>query len=188
MRKVVKEQVESLGAKFVEVDVDEDAQTAGGYAKEVSEEYKQKQAREAIATHVAKADVVHHHRAHPRQARADPRHREMVEAHERRLGHRRPRRRAGRQLRAHRARPDGRRTTASPSSARRNLPSDARRARQPDVVAQHGEAASSTSRKDGTLKLDSSDEIVRGCSITHERRDRRCASSGGAVGAVAPND
>lgn len=57
VRKVVKEQVESLGAKFVEVASDEDAQTAGGYAKEVSEEYKKKQA-EAIARHVAKADAV----------------------------------------------------------------------------------------------------------------------------------
>jgi threonine dehydrogenase-like Zn-dependent dehydrogenase len=34
VRKVVKEQVESLGAKFVEVESAEDAQTAGGYAKE----------------------------------------------------------------------------------------------------------------------------------------------------------
>jgi NAD(P) transhydrogenase subunit alpha len=57
VRKVVKEQVESLGAKFVEVDSDEDAQTAGGYAKEVSEEYKKKQA-EALARHAAKADVI----------------------------------------------------------------------------------------------------------------------------------
>jgi len=57
VRKVVKEQVESLGAKFVEVDSTEDAQTAGGYAKEVSDEYKKKQA-EAIARHAAKADVI----------------------------------------------------------------------------------------------------------------------------------
>ncbi|MBP9111327.1 MAG: Re/Si-specific NAD(P)(+) transhydrogenase subunit alpha [Polyangiaceae bacterium] len=57
VRKVVKEQVESLGAKFVEVESDEDGQTTGGYAKEVSEAYKQKQA-EALARHVAKADVV----------------------------------------------------------------------------------------------------------------------------------
>jgi len=57
VRKVVKEQVESLGAKFVEVDSQEDAQTAGGYAKEVSEEYKKKQS-ELIAAHVARADVV----------------------------------------------------------------------------------------------------------------------------------
>jgi NAD(P) transhydrogenase subunit alpha len=57
VRKVVKEQVESLGAKFVVVESAEDAQTAGGYAKEASEEYKKKQA-EAIARHVKTADVV----------------------------------------------------------------------------------------------------------------------------------
>ena len=56
VRKVVKEQVESLGAKFVVVESEEDAQTAGGYAKEASEGYKQKQA-EAIARHVKTADV-----------------------------------------------------------------------------------------------------------------------------------
>jgi NAD(P) transhydrogenase subunit alpha len=56
VRKVVKEQVESLGAKFVEVEA-EDAQTAGGYAKELGEEAKKKQA-EALARHVAKSDVV----------------------------------------------------------------------------------------------------------------------------------
>ncbi|HEY8041375.1 MAG TPA: Re/Si-specific NAD(P)(+) transhydrogenase subunit alpha [Polyangiaceae bacterium] len=57
VRKAVKEQVESLGAKFVEVDAAEDAQTAGGYAKETSEEYKRKQA-DALARHVKGADVV----------------------------------------------------------------------------------------------------------------------------------
>jgi NAD(P) transhydrogenase subunit alpha len=57
VRKVVKEQVESLGAKFVIVESEEDAQTAGGYAKESSEAYKAKQA-EAIAKHVKTADVV----------------------------------------------------------------------------------------------------------------------------------
>ena len=56
VRKAVKEQVESLGAKFVEVEA-EDAATAGGYAKELTEDAKRKQA-EAIAKHVAKADVV----------------------------------------------------------------------------------------------------------------------------------
>jgi NAD(P) transhydrogenase subunit alpha len=56
VRRVVKEQVESLGAKFVEVEA-EDAAGAGGYAKELSEASKRKQA-EAIAAHAAKADVV----------------------------------------------------------------------------------------------------------------------------------
>ena len=57
VRRVAKEQVESLGARFVEVDGDEDAQTAGGYAREVSEAYKSRQA-EVLAAHVAKADAV----------------------------------------------------------------------------------------------------------------------------------
>lgn len=44
VRPVVKEQVESLGAKFIEVESDTDEGTGeGGYAKEVSEEYKKKQ-------------------------------------------------------------------------------------------------------------------------------------------------
>ena len=57
VRKIVKEQVESLGAKFVEVESAEDAQTASGYAKESSDEYKKKQA-ETLHKHVAKSDVV----------------------------------------------------------------------------------------------------------------------------------
>src|ERR1017187_110063 len=57
VRKVVKEQVESLGAKFVEVEA-EDAQTAGGYAKEQSEEAKKKSEAKPLARHVAKSDVV----------------------------------------------------------------------------------------------------------------------------------
>ncbi|MBZ4415647.1 Re/Si-specific NAD(P)(+) transhydrogenase subunit alpha [Myxococcus sp. RHSTA-1-4] len=56
VRKVVKEQVESLGARFVNIEI-EDAAGSGGYAKELSEEAKKKQA-EALAVHVAKSDAV----------------------------------------------------------------------------------------------------------------------------------
>ena len=56
VRKVVKEQVESLGAKFIEVPSDEDGAGSGGYAKEVSEEYKRKQAA-LITHHLSRADV-----------------------------------------------------------------------------------------------------------------------------------
>ncbi|WP_254627643.1 Re/Si-specific NAD(P)(+) transhydrogenase subunit alpha [Myxococcus sp. CA040A] len=56
VRKVVKEQVESLGARFVNIDI-ADAAGSGGYAKELGEEAKRKQA-EVLATHVAKSDVV----------------------------------------------------------------------------------------------------------------------------------
>ncbi len=57
VRKVAKEQVESLGASFVEVDNEEDAETSGGYAKETSKEYQKKQA-DKIHESLKKADVV----------------------------------------------------------------------------------------------------------------------------------
>src|ERR1700710_1054539 len=59
VRPATKEQVESLGAKFLAVEDDEfkNAQTAGGYAKEMSKEYQAKQA-ELVSTHIAKQDIV----------------------------------------------------------------------------------------------------------------------------------
>ena len=43
MRSASKEQVESLGGKFLTVDGAEDMETSGGYAKEATEDYKKKQ-------------------------------------------------------------------------------------------------------------------------------------------------
>jgi proton-translocating NAD(P)+ transhydrogenase subunit alpha len=59
VRPATKEQVESLGAKFLAVEDEEfkNAQTAGGYAKEMSKEYQAKQA-ELIAEHIKKQDIV----------------------------------------------------------------------------------------------------------------------------------
>ncbi|HKJ33929.1 MAG TPA: Re/Si-specific NAD(P)(+) transhydrogenase subunit alpha [Balneolales bacterium] len=58
VRPAVKEQVESLGAKFVEVELEEqETETKGGYAKELSKESQQKQ-REAVHQHAKKADIV----------------------------------------------------------------------------------------------------------------------------------
>jgi len=59
VRPATKEQVESLGAKFVAVEDDEfkQAETAGGYAKEMSAEYQKKQA-ELVKGHIAKQDIV----------------------------------------------------------------------------------------------------------------------------------
>jgi NAD(P) transhydrogenase subunit alpha len=55
----VKEQVESLGAKFIAVEDEEfkQAETAGGYAKEMSKEYQAKQAA-LTAEHIKKQDIV----------------------------------------------------------------------------------------------------------------------------------
>ena len=56
-RPAAKEEVMSLGAKFIEVEGAADASKAGGYAVEQTEEYKQKQARK-IFDAVVKADIV----------------------------------------------------------------------------------------------------------------------------------
>ncbi len=57
VRAAVKEEVNSLGAKFVEVEGAIDDSAAGGYAVEQTEDFKKKQ-QEAINDHAAKADVV----------------------------------------------------------------------------------------------------------------------------------
>lgn len=56
-RSAVKEEVKSLGAKFVEVEGAKDEASAGGYAVEQSEEFKQKQ-RQVIHDHASKSDVI----------------------------------------------------------------------------------------------------------------------------------
>ena len=59
VRPAAKEQVASLGAKFIAVEDEEfkAAETAGGYAKQMSAEYQAKQA-ELTANHIAKQDIV----------------------------------------------------------------------------------------------------------------------------------
>lgn len=61
VRPAAKEQVESLGAKFVEVPLNEEekkqAETAGGYAREMSDDYKQRQAA-LVDKHARAADIV----------------------------------------------------------------------------------------------------------------------------------
>ncbi len=59
VRPAAKEQVASLGAKFIAVEDDEfkAAEDAGGYAKEMSDAYKKKQAK-LVADHIAKQDIV----------------------------------------------------------------------------------------------------------------------------------
>lgn len=59
VRPAAKEQVASLGAKFIAVENEEfrEAETAGGYAKQMSKEYQAEQA-ELTAAHIAKQDIV----------------------------------------------------------------------------------------------------------------------------------
>ena len=59
MRPATKEQVESLGAKFIAVVNEEfkQAETSGGYAKEMSDDYKRQQA-ELTASHISNQDII----------------------------------------------------------------------------------------------------------------------------------
>jgi NAD(P) transhydrogenase subunit alpha len=57
VRAAVKEQVESLGAKFLEVEGAADAEAAGGYARELTPEEQQQQ-REMLAAQIARSDAV----------------------------------------------------------------------------------------------------------------------------------
>ncbi len=57
VRAAVKEQVESLGAKFIPLPMQESGEGQGGYAREMTPEFLAKQ-REIVARHVAAADVV----------------------------------------------------------------------------------------------------------------------------------
>lgn len=57
IRPAVKEEVQSLGAKFIEVQLNEETVAAGGYAKEISEASKQR-TQEVVAEHIKQADVV----------------------------------------------------------------------------------------------------------------------------------
>jgi proton-translocating NAD(P)+ transhydrogenase subunit alpha len=58
VRAAVKEQIESLGARFLELDLGlEDAEAAGGYARQLTEEEQQRQ-RELLADAIAKVDAV----------------------------------------------------------------------------------------------------------------------------------
>lgn len=57
IRPAVKEQVESLGGKFVDTGSPPDAETTGGYAKEAGQEFLNKQ-REILTAHITNADVL----------------------------------------------------------------------------------------------------------------------------------
>ena len=123
VRPAAKEQVESLGGKFIAVEDDEfkQAETAGGYAKEMSPAYKEKQAA-LTASHIAKQDIVITTALIPGRPapRLDQQGDGRIDGAG--LGDRRSRGRARRQCRADRCRARWSSTTASPSSATRNVP------------------------------------------------------------------
>ena len=101
VRPAAREQVESLGAGFIEVDHREPrlAEDEGGYAREMGEDYKREQA-DKLAETLARTNIVITTRANSRPARPAPAFGGHGARHAARLGGGRYRRRPGRQLRA----------------------------------------------------------------------------------------
>ena len=151
VRPSVKEQVESLGAKFIEVSYDtpeekEAAEGVGGYAKPMPQSWLDRQKIE-VAKRVATADIVICTALIPGRAAPVLITEEMVQEHEAGLGDRRhggPRRR---QLPAHRSRQDGgqawrdpgrRDQSAGPGGRGQQLAVRAQRARLPEAHRHQG--------------------------------------------------
>ena len=145
VRAAVKEQVQSLGAKFLEVEGSGDAEAAGGYARELTEAEQDAQ-RAALAAQIGRSDVVITTalvpgRPAPKLVTAGRR-----ERHEAGVDHRRPRGRGGRQLRAHPARRDLRDRRGRHHRRPAQRPEHDGRARLPALRAQHRVAARADGR------------------------------------------
>ncbi|MBI5504035.1 MAG: Re/Si-specific NAD(P)(+) transhydrogenase subunit alpha [Deltaproteobacteria bacterium] len=179
VRAVVKEQVESLGAKFIDVGTQADAQTAGGYAKEVSEDF-QRRANEVIAGHLAEADVcittaLIPGRPAPRLVTAEMARRMkpgsvIVDLAAEQGGN-------CELTRADQEVVDNGITVLGPT----NLPSDAAKDAS-RMFSRNVEKLLLYILKDGRLDIDFAKEIVRGCVVTHEGKivDTQVAESVGA--------
>ena len=132
VRSATRDQVKSLGAKFVETGVS--AEGTGGYARELTAEEKAKQ-QEVLDARIAASDVVISTAANPGPRRAAHREPRSRRAHEAGVGAGRHRRRAGRQLRAD---PRGRdhRSRRRHHHRSRQSAGDAALSRERDVRAQ----------------------------------------------------
>ena len=138
VRAAVKEQIESLGAKFLDLGV-KGEETAGGYATELTPEQQAQQQAE-LEKRLPDYDAVITTAAIPGRPAPQPHPRLRREGDATRLGDRRPRRRDRRQLRTDRARPGGRARRRADRRPAQPAQRDAVR-RQPAVRPQHPGAA-----------------------------------------------
>ena len=164
VRPAVKEQVQSLGATFVEAEVAA-AEGAGGYARELAKEPARTGAGPDPSSHHGDGPG-DHHRRDPRPAGPGTGDRGDGAGDEARVGHRGPGRRVGRQLRAHPGRGD-RRAHGVTIIGAVNLPA---------TVPQHASQMYSRNLttflehlvKEGQLVLDLNDPIAGPMCLTHD--------------------
>jgi NAD(P) transhydrogenase subunit alpha len=167
VRPAVKEEVESLGAKFVQIEVQQEGEGTGEYAKELPEEVQRRQ-RELLADRVAAADCVITTAAVP--GRPAPRliTEEMVQAM-----------RPGSVIVDLAAETGGNCALAEPGSVveRHGVKIDGSRD-LPSQMPHHASMLYANNvtnlllhlAPEGELKIDLEDEITAGCCITHEGR------------------
>jgi NAD(P) transhydrogenase subunit alpha len=168
VRPATKEQVESLGAKFLAVEDEEfkQAQTAGGYAKEMSKEYQAKQAALTAEPH-QEAGHRDHHRADPRPSGAEAGLGRDGEVDEARLRAGRSRGRARRQCRGREARRGGddrrrqdRRPSNVPAGSRPRPPASTR-----EPLLLHRDLIDKAEKK---LAVNWDDELVKATALTKD--------------------
>ena len=173
VRAAAKEEVQSLGAKFVELDL-ETQDGAGGYAKEQSAEYLAKQ-QELLAAEVAASDVVITTAQIPGRKAPVLVTEAMVARHGRGRGHRRHGRRLGRQLRAVGGR-RGRRASAGVTVVGLTNPPASMPTHASFLYARNIANFLGLVVTDGELAPDFDDEIVAGTCVVragHGRPRRR---------------
>ena len=164
VRPAVKEQIESLGAKFVQLDLETaGAEDKGGYAKALTEEQQQRQ-REQLANVVAGMRRGDYHGRDSGQPVAAADHRRRRAPHGQGLGDRRSRRRARRQLRADEA-GRNRRGKRRDDPRPHNLPSEVPH-HASQMFAKNVATFLKHLMKNGALQIDAEDEITRETLIT----------------------
>ena len=166
VRLAAKEQVESLGAKFITVPGAEDLEGEGGYARQASEEFLRRQ-REEVAKRVAEADIVITTAQVPGRRAPVLVSEEMLRAMKPgsvivdmavESGGNCALSRAGETVEAHGV------TILGPSNLPATVPVDASNLYARNVFA----LAKLLITKEKTLVLDRDDEVIAGCLMTHE--------------------
>ena len=172
VRPSVKEQVESLGAKFIDVPYEtqeekEAAEGVGGYARPMPQSWLDRQKAE-VAKRVAQADVVITTALIPGRPGAGAGDRRHGELHEAGFGDRRPGGAARRQLPADRAGQD--RDEARRDAGGRDQPGGAGRGRRLRAVCPQraGLPQAHPAPRKATLKIDLEDDIVAACLVTKD--------------------
>jgi NAD(P) transhydrogenase subunit alpha len=181
IRPAVREQVQSLGGKFIDLPMEEGAEDAGGYAKAMGEDFLAKQ-REIVARHVAAADVVITTALVPGKPAPRLVTREMVESMKPgsvivdlavEQGGNVELSRAGETVEHHGVRIFG------PSNLAGEMPLDASTVYSRNVLTLLADLVA-----DGAVALDLEDEVVAGALLVH-RGEVRHAATAEALGKVA---